>query len=75
MKTLSIREMRAALTRLDDLLATEGEIVVTRRGRAVARLLPVRPTRRAPSHADLRAAMPRLAVASEALVREDRDAR
>lgn len=75
MKTLSIREMRAVLTGLDELLAKEGEILITRRGRAVARLLPVRPTANARSHADLRATMPRLGVGSETVVREDRDSR
>lgn len=75
MKTLTIRQIRTALTGLDELLAKEGEILITRRGRAVARLLPVRPTTNAPSHADLRAAMPRLGVGSEAYVREDRDSR
>ena len=75
MKTLTIREMRAALAGLDELLAKEGEILITCRGRAVARLLPIEPARGAPSHARLRAAMPRLSVGSEALLREDRDAR
>ncbi|MEE8246079.1 MAG: prevent-host-death protein [Alphaproteobacteria bacterium] len=75
MKTLTIREMRGALTHLDELLDEEGEILITRRGRAVARLLPARPGRTAPSHAELRAAMPRMAEGSEALVRKDRDAR
>jgi antitoxin (DNA-binding transcriptional repressor) of toxin-antitoxin stability system len=75
MKTLTIREARGALTHLDELLAEEGEILITRRGRAVARLLPPRPSRAAPSHAELRAAMPPLAEGSEALVRKDRDAR
>ncbi len=75
MKTLTIREMRGALTHLDELLDEEGEILITRRGRAVARLLPVRRRGAAPSHAELRAAMPRMAEGSEALVRKDRDAR
>ncbi len=75
MKTLTIREMRAALTKIDELLAKEGEILITRRGRAVARLVPARAKRQPPSHADLRRALPRLAVGSETLVRQDRDAR
>ncbi len=75
MKTLSIREMRTALTGLDELLAKEGEILITRRGRAVARLLPVQPTTNAPSHTESRAAMPRLGVGSETYVREDRESR
>lgn len=73
MSTLSIREMRAALGRLDEILASEGEVLVTRRGRPVARLVPVHATGRMPSHADLRARMPRLKVPSEVLLRQDRD--
>lgn len=75
MTTLSISETRAALTRLDEILAREGEVLVTRRGRPIARLIPVRPAGSMPSHADLRARMPRLTVPSEALVRQDRDRR
>ena len=75
MTTLNIREMRAALTRLDEILTREGEILVTKRGRAIARLVPVRPAASMPSHADLRARMPRLTVPSEVLVRQDRDGR
>ena len=75
MKTLTIRQMRAALGRLDEIVAKEGEVLVTRRGRGLARLLPARPTRAMPSHADLRARMPRLSVGSQILVRADRDGR
>jgi prevent-host-death family protein len=75
MKQLTIRQVRGALGRLDELVAVEGEIVVTRRGRPLARIVPVRSRRTAPSHADLRASMPRLRTPSEALVRADRDER
>ncbi|MBM3746285.1 MAG: type II toxin-antitoxin system prevent-host-death family antitoxin [Acidobacteria bacterium] len=75
MTTLTIRQMRAALSHLDEIVGQEGEIVVTRRGRPLARVLPVRADRRLPSHAALRARMPRLKVPSETLVRRDRDAR
>jgi prevent-host-death family protein len=75
MKNLTIREVRAALTRLDEVVAQEGEIIVTRRGRALARILPVRATRRMPSHAALRASMPRQAIPSEVLIRQGRDDR
>ncbi|MGH7812837.1 MAG: type II toxin-antitoxin system Phd/YefM family antitoxin [Candidatus Binataceae bacterium] len=75
MKTLSIREMRSALPHLDEIVAEEGELVVTRRGRPLARILPARPRRRIPSHAELRASMPLLKVPSEVLIREDRDSR
>ncbi len=75
MKTLTVREMRQALGRLDEIVAREGEIVVTRHGRPVARLLPARGRRALPSHADLRAKMPRLSIGSEIYVREERNSR
>ena len=76
MNTLSIREMRGALGQLDELLAKEGEILVTRYGRPVARVVPVSEVpRQVPSHADLRAAMPRISTPSEELVRRDREGR
>ena len=75
MKTLSIREMRSALSHLEEIVAEEGEVVVTRRGRALVRILPVRPRRGIPSRAELRASMPKLKVPSEVLVRQDREQR
>jgi len=75
MKTLNIREARAELGRLDALLEDEGEIIITRRGRPIARIQPMRQRRPRPTHAELRAAMPRLDVGSEVLVRQDRDER
>jgi len=75
MKTLSIREMRNELSRIDRLTREEGEIVITRRGKPVARLLPVKSVHAKPDHAALRAKMPRLATASASLLREERDER
>ena len=75
LKTLSIREMRSALWHLDEILAETGEIVVTRRGRRLARILPARPRRGIPSRAELRASMPKLKVPSEVLIRQDRESR
>ncbi len=75
MKTLSIREMRSALSHIEELVAKEGELVVTRRGRPLARILPARPRRGIPSRAGLRALMPKLKVPSEVLIREDREQR
>jgi antitoxin (DNA-binding transcriptional repressor) of toxin-antitoxin stability system len=74
MKTLSIREMRGALGQLDQLIDQEGELIVTRRGQAIARVLPLKPQRAMPSHAEHRNRLPRLSPSAE-LVREDRDAR
>lgn len=75
MKNLSIREIRKELAQLDDLVAREGEVVVTRRGQPIARLLPLRSKQRMPSHADLRASMPRLQQGSEKHIRSERDER
>ncbi len=72
---MTIREVRAALARLEEVLRREGEVVVTRRGRPIARLLPIRARKAVPSHAGLRAATGRLAVGSEALLRADREGR
>ncbi len=76
MKTLSVREMRTALPHLEELVAKQGEVVLTRRGRPFARIVPLRSQRTIPSRAALRASMgPKLKVPSEVLIREDRDAR
>jgi prevent-host-death family protein len=54
MRTVSIREARQNLrTLLDDVAAGE-EIVLLRRGKAVARLVPAGDARRLPSLADFR---------------------
>lgn len=74
MKKLSIREMRGALGKLDEILEEEQEIIVSRRGEAIARVLPIRPHLRMPSHADLRAETSRLSPSAD-LVRKDRDSR
>jgi prevent-host-death family protein len=75
MKQLSIRDVRAELPRLDELLSQEGEIVITRRGKPIARVLPARRAKGMPSHAGLRALMPRLSRGSENYIRADRDQR
>ena len=75
MKTLNIRKMRSALSRLDELVGKEGEVVVTRRGKPLARILPVKARQRIPSRATWRASMPKLKVPSEVLIRRDRESR
>jgi prevent-host-death family protein len=74
-KTLSIREIRIALPHLDELIAEAGEVIVTRRGRPLARILPLRSKGGIPPLAEFRASMPRMKVPSEVLVRQDRDER
>ena len=74
MRTMSVREFRGALTALDEIVSREGEIIVTCHGRPLARVVPMTPNSRpAPSHADLRAAIPYQHTSSELLIREDRD--
>lgn len=75
MKKLTIREARQSLTHLDRILETEAEVVITRRGRVIARVHPAEPNRAMPSHVDLRAKMPRVRISSADLLREERDAR
>jgi antitoxin (DNA-binding transcriptional repressor) of toxin-antitoxin stability system len=75
MKKLTIREARKSLTNLDRLLAVEGELTITRRGEAIARLVEIGRKRPIPSHRDLREKMARIRRGSEKLVREDRDLR
>jgi prevent-host-death family protein len=72
---MSIREVRAELGRLGEVLETEGEVVVTRHGRPIARVVPLGAPRKRPRHDVLRASMPRLERGSEEVVRADRDAR
>jgi prevent-host-death family protein len=74
MKSITVRETRQGLSRLEELLA-EGEVTITRRGKPVARLLPIGGSRPVPSHKDLRDCLPRLRRGSERLQREERDAR
>lgn len=75
MRTMSIREMRAELGRLGEVLESEGEVVVTRHGRPIARVIPLGAARKRPRHDELRASMPRLERESQEAVRADRDAR
>ena len=74
MKTLSIQEMRASLGRLDDLVDREGELVITRRGRAIARVVPIESRRTIPPRDALRRSMPALSSSAE-WIRIDRDDR
>jgi antitoxin (DNA-binding transcriptional repressor) of toxin-antitoxin stability system len=75
MKQINIREARESLSRLERLLEVEGEVMITRRGQAIARVTRIGTKRPIPSHRDLRETMSRLRRRSEAILREDRDAR
>jgi antitoxin (DNA-binding transcriptional repressor) of toxin-antitoxin stability system len=74
MKKLNIRQVRQSLSHLDELLETEGELTITCRGKAIARVTSAGKKRAMPSHRDLRMEMPRLRRRSEHLIREERDA-
>ena len=74
MKELNIREMRASLGQLAELVAAEGELVIRRRGEPIARVLPMTQQRRPPDHADLRQRMPLLETASADLIRAEKRA-
>lgn len=73
MRNMSIRELRESLSTIGEIVEQNGEVVLTRHGRALVRLVPVNPCRSVPGHADLRAGMPRMTVPSEELVRADRE--
>lgn len=75
MKELSIREARAALGHLDEFLANNGEMIITRHGKAIARILPMREQVSRPTHDDLKQKMGKFSTASAQLIREDRDER
>jgi len=75
MKELNIREMRANLGRLDALVEQAGELINSRRGQPVVRVLPVSRRRIRPDHADLRRLTLKLTTASAVLIRAERDER
>ena len=75
MKKLSVREMRANIGRLDELVDEAGELIISRRGQPIARVLPVSRQRQRPDHADLRRRTPLLTTSSAELIRAERDER
>jgi prevent-host-death family protein len=75
MKELNVREMRANIGRLDELVDEAGELVITRRGQPIVRVLPVSRQRKRPDHSDLRQRTAQLPTPSAALIRAERDER
>lgn len=75
MQTLSIREIRNALGHLDALLNASGELIITKHGEAIARILPIRGKLSRPRHEDLQRLTRKLSTSSEKLIRESRDER
>jgi antitoxin (DNA-binding transcriptional repressor) of toxin-antitoxin stability system len=75
MQTLSIREVRGALGRLDELLDATNEIIVTKHGEAIARIIPMKGKHMRPTHEELHGLTKKLIVPSEKLLRDERDER
>ncbi len=45
MRTVTVREAREGLSHPEQLFATDDEVIVTRRGEPVARILPIKPAK------------------------------
>lgn len=76
MVTVNLAQAKARLSELLDKVEAGQDVVITRRGRAVAHISPAaRPKKplRLAELAEFRAAMPRLRRPSAALLREARD--
>ncbi len=61
------------MANLEEVLAREGEMVITKHGKPIARLVPVAPRRAVPTNQDLRDSLPRLRKTAAEYLREDRD--
>jgi antitoxin (DNA-binding transcriptional repressor) of toxin-antitoxin stability system len=76
MKTITIREAREGLSHPEQLFADSDEVIVTRRGEPVARILPVAKSRpRIRSLAAFRASQEPLQPPLSQTVSEDREER
>lgn len=76
MKTLTIREAREGLSHPDQMFADADEVLVVKHGEPVARILPIKPCKKAfRSLAAFRASQPFQEIPSEVLISEDREDR
>jgi hypothetical protein len=75
MQQLDIKEMRSAMSKLDQLLIESHELIIMRNKKAIARVLPVEQAKKRPSHSELRQLSRDFSVSAEALIRQDRDER
>lgn len=75
MQTISIRDIRNALGHLDTLLNEAGELIITRHGEAIARILPIEGKRSRPTHQELQRLTKELSVSSEKMIRGMRNER
>jgi prevent-host-death family protein len=76
MKHLGVREMRAGYDALQEALASDGEVILTRHGKPFARVLPyAESATRMPSLKAFRSRQKRQRVPTAAIVRDERDER
>ena len=76
MRTVTIREAREGLSHPDQMFAADDEVIVTRRGEPIARILPIKPAKpRLRSLAAFLASQPMQIVPSEVFLAEDREDR
>ena len=74
-RELNIREMRSILGKLDTLVEEQQELIITRNKQPIARVLPITPAKKRPSHEGLRASQQLSTISSAELIRQDRDER
>jgi antitoxin (DNA-binding transcriptional repressor) of toxin-antitoxin stability system len=75
MQYLNIREMRSILGKLDQLVKEQQELIIIRNKQEIARILPIQPMKKRPSHAQLRQLTQTSSISSAELIRLDRDDR
>ena len=76
MKELGVRELRASYDVLREMLAQEGEVILTHHGKPFARVLPyVEPKTTMPDLRSFRARQKRQEIPSSVYIRQDRDER
>jgi prevent-host-death family protein len=75
MQTISIRDIRSQLGKLEALIAEAQEIIITRHNKPLARILPIKGTKPRPTHKALRDSLPYQEISSEILQRIDREER
>jgi antitoxin (DNA-binding transcriptional repressor) of toxin-antitoxin stability system len=75
MRTITIREARQGLSHPEQLFAGSDEVIVTRRGEPVARILPINPRPSLDSLRDFLASQPLQTTTSEKLLAPDREDR
>ena len=75
MKELSVREARAIMGQLEEIVLQENEIIITKQGHPIVRVIPIQSIKKRPSHKKLRESLPYTDIPAQQLIREDRDTR